>query len=762
MAKMTLADKIRLHNIEKTAQKVDALSEKYKNMSDEELRGKTAEFRQKIASGASLDSIKIEAFATAREACRRVRGEYPYHVQVMAGDAIHRGDIAEQATGEGKTLTSVLPAYLNALDGKGVHVVTVNEYLARRDWEAMGKVHAFLGLTVGLNLAGMSPTEKRAAYASDITYTTNSELGFDYLRDNMVKKPEDRVQRGLHYAIVDEVDSILIDDARTPLIISGSRAQKPGAYAEADQFAKSLSGNDYEIHVREKAVTLTESGIEKCGKFYHLDNVYTPENAETLHYVFNAMRANYIMKRDTDYVVSDGEVLIVDPNTGRVMKGREWSEGLHQAVCAKERVEIKDETITTATITYQNFFRMYDKLSGMTGTAKTSEEEFIKVYNMLVYSIPNNKPCIRKDLPDLIFGTKKAKYAAIVNEVESKWKEGQPVLLGTVAVETSELLSGMLSRKGIPHEVLNAKNHEREAEIISKAGQKGAVTIATNMAGRGTDIKLGEGVAKMGGLYIIGSERHESKRIDNQLRGRAGRQGDPGVSRFYVSMQDDLIKRFGAERLEASFAELGDESVESKLFSRAIEDAQMRVEGVNFDSRQNMLKYDDVMRKQREAIYKIRNTILDDEKETHRIIQDMMNRAASAAAHAIFNKNTNSNFYFNPEIYIDGNEKTEREMQKHIAERVWQDYEEKTFDFQLARPKFERQVALAIIDQFWIEHIDYMAKLKNGIGLRSYAQSNPLQAYIQEGFEKYDEMLTNIACSITNVFVNMKINVEKQ
>lgn len=764
MEKLSLMDKLRLSKIERTARKVDALSETYKNLTDDELKAKTNEFKKRLKKGESLDSIKVEAFATAREACRRVRGEYPYHVQVMAADAIHQGNVAEQSTGEGKTLTSVLPAYLNALEGKGVHIVTVNEYLAKRDWESMGRIHVFLGLSVGLNLNGMPSHAKRKAYACDITYTTNSELGFDYLRDNMVKSPDDRVMRGLHFALVDEVDSVLIDDARTPLIISGARKQEANVYAAADQFAKSLSGDDYEIHIKEQAVTLTDKGINKCQQFYHLDNLYTPDNAATLHHVYNAMRANYIMKRDIDYVVSNDEVEIVDPNTGRIMKGREWSDGLHQAVCAKEGVTIKQESMTTATITYQNFFRMYDKLAGMTGTAKTSEEEFIKVYNMLVYTIPNNKKNIRIDYPDLVFGTKKAKYNAIVEDVVEHHKKGQPVLLGTVSVETSELLSKMISKKRIYHEVLNAKNHEREAEIIAKAGQKGAVTIATNMAGRGTDIKLGEGVAELGGLYVIGSERHESKRIDNQLRGRAGRQGDPGMSRFYVSVQDDLIKKFGAERLEKVFEQLGDEAIESKMIARAIEDAQLRVEGINFDSRQNMLKYDDVMRRQREAIYAMRNRILDN-NNVHEIIREMFERTAEACAEAKFEKGVTP-VNFNAEPYVDGNEKNKEQLKKNIFSRTWEDYEEKTYEIKEVqgtnvRDKVENQISLSIIDQFWIEQIDYMAKLKNGIGLRSYAQSDPLQAYIQEGFQKYEEMLNNIAAAITNICLNLEIKYTK-
>ena len=606
-------DARKIKKLEKKIQPILELEEKYRNMSDEQLQAMTPALKERLANGETLDDIYVEAFATAREAARRVIGEFPYPCQLMGATVMQGGDIAEMKTGEGKTLTSVMAVYLNALSGKGVHVVTVNEYLSARDSEWMGQIYRWLGLTVGLNLRQLSKPQKRAAYACDITYTTNSELGFDYLRDNMVTDVKDRVLRGLNFALVDEVDSILIDESRTPLIISGGQKQTANMYLQADRFVKRLKADeDYEIDIRAKTVQLSESGVAKAERVFRIDNLYNLSHTPLLHHINQALRANYIMEKDVDYVVdeNDDEIVIVDPNTGRMMKGRQWSDGLHQAVEAKEGISIKQETTTLATITYQNFFRLYNRLAGMTGTAKTEEEEFLEIYNMYVVEIPTNRPVARIDYPDAVYGSKKAKYNALVEEVMERHATGQPILVGTIAVETSELLSKYLKERKIPHNVLNAKNNEREAEIIARAGQKGAVTIATNMAGRGTDIKLGEGVRELGGLCVLGSERHESRRIDNQLRGRSGRQGDPGMSRFFVSVEDDLMKRFGSERMEGLFASLGDTAVESKTVTKSISSAQRRVEGVNYDARKQLLQYDDVMRQQRETMYEQRNFIL--------------------------------------------------------------------------------------------------------------------------------------------------------
>ena len=706
----------RLKQIEKKIKPVLALADQYSAMSDEQLQAETPRLKQKLAEGATLDDILPEAFATAREACKRVIGEYPYPVQLMGAAVMQGGDIAEMKTGEGKTLTSVMAVYLNALEGKGVHVITVNEYLSERDSQWMGQIHRFLGLTVGLNKRSMSPAQKRAAYACDITYTTNSELGFDYLRDNMVTRAQDRVLRGLNFALVDEVDSILIDESRTPLIISGGMKQTANLYLQADRFVKSLKEQkmeddkviepgEYEIDVKGRTVQLTERGVAKAEKVFRIDNLYNLEHTQLLHRINQALKANYIMAKDVDYVAdtANDEIDIVDPNTGRLMKGREWSDGLHQAVCAKEGISIRQETTVLATITYQNFFRLYNKLAGMTGTAKTEEEEFREIYNMLVYEIPTNKPVIRKDYPDAVYGTKKAKFEALVNEVIERHEKGQPVLVGTIAVETSELISGMLKEKHIPHEVLNAKNNAREAEIIAKAGQKNAVTIATNMAGRGTDIKLGEGVRELGGLCVLGSERHESRRIDNQLRGRSGRQGDPGESRFYVSVQDDLMVRFGSERLESLFKSLGDEAVESKTITNAISSAQKRVEGVNFDARKTLLQYDDVLRQQREVMYDQRNFILDNE-DVHSIIQQMFSRVISDTVGAYVDPESRSGELHIPELLealnklgfrdliteADLKGKTAEEASALINDRAWKNYDEKIDPVRPQIRQFER------------------------------------------------------------------------
>ena len=769
-------DARRLKEMERKVKPAEELAEKYAAMSDDELKAETPRLREKLANGATLDDILPEAFATAREACRRVIGEYPYHVQLVGAAVMQGGDIAEMKTGEGKTLTSVMAVYLNALTGKGVHVVTVNEYLSQRDSEWMGQIHRWLGLTVGLNLRQLSPVQKRAAYNCDITYTTNSELGFDYLRDNMVTRAEDRVQRGLNFALVDEVDSILIDESRTPLIISGGMKQTANLYLQADRFVKRLKQDeDYEIDVKSRIVQMTETGVAKAEKAFRVSNLYDLENTQLLHRISQALKANYIMTRDIEYVVDheNDEIDIVDPNTGRLMKGREWSDGLHQAVCAKEGISIRQETTVLATITYQNFFRLYNKLAGMTGTAKTEEEEFHEIYNMLVYEIPTNRPVARIDHPDAVYGTKKAKFDALVREVKERHEKGQPVLVGTIAVETSELISDLLKKEHIRHEVLNAKNHAREAEIIAKAGQKGSVTIATNMAGRGTDIKLGEGVRELGGLCVLGSERHESRRIDNQLRGRSGRQGDPGESRFYVSVQDDLMVRFGSERLESLFQSLGDEAIESKTITKSISSAQRRVEGVNFDARKSLLQYDDVLRQQREVMYDQRNYILDN-ADVHKVIRDMFSRVVSdTVASHVDPESRNGDVIVEDVLQAldklgfdqiaQANElagKTASEITSLLDERAWNIYEAKVAPVQDKIRPFERQMSLRVIDRAWVNHIDMMAKLRDGIGLRSYAQNNPLHAYVSEGYQMFENMMHDIAQEIVQYCMNLKVVVQ--
>ena len=772
ISKLFNEDARKLRQIEKKIQPVLDLEEKYRNMSDEELKAETPKLRQRLADGASEDDIFAEAFATAREACRRVIGEFPYKVQLMGAAVMCGGDIAEMKTGEGKTLTSVMAVYLNALSGKGVHVVTVNEYLSQRDAQWMGQIHKWLGLTVGLNLRQLTRAQKKAAYACDITYTTNSELGFDYLRDNMVTRVEDRVMRGLNYALIDEVDSILIDESRTPLIISGGQKQTANLYLQADRFVKRLKADeDYEVDLKTRTVQLTEQGIAKAEKVFRVENLYNLQHTALLHHINTALKANYVMARDVDYVVDeqDDEIVIVDPNTGRLMKGRQWSDGLHQAVEAKEGISIKQETATLATITYQNFFRLYNRLSGMTGTAKTEEEEFLEIYNMYVFEIPTNKPVIRVDYPDAVFGTKKAKFSALVDEVAERHAKGQPVLVGTIAVETSELISKYLKERHIPHEVLNAKNHAREAQIIAKAGQKSAVTIATNMAGRGTDIKLGEGVRELGGLCVLGSERHESRRIDNQLRGRAGRQGDPGMSRFYVSVQDDLMVRFGSERMEGLFASLGDQAVESKAVSKAISSAQRRVEGVNFDARKQLLQYDDVMRQQREVMYQQRNFILENE-DVHEVIQDMFKRVISdiIGAHqdsdnkgavdkkAVVEALNNIGFK-NMVREEDLGEMDQEEMTGFVVDKAWTYYEDKIAPVKEQIKPVEKEVSLRTIDRAWSNHIDTMEKLRTGIGLRGYASANPLQAYIEEGYTLFQDMMQTIAQEIVAFCMNVRV-----
>ena len=775
--KLFSVDKKRLDEITKRAKEVDALAQTYAAMSDDQLKAKTPELKQRIADGASLEELLPEAFATAREAARRVIGEYPFFVQVMGGIVLHQGDIAEMKTGEGKTLTSVLPVYLNALAGKGVHIVTVNEYLAGRDAKWMGAIHQFLGLSVGLNVRSMTPKQKRDAYLCDITYTTNAEAGFDYLRDNMVTTIHDRVLRPLNVALIDEVDSILIDESRTPLIISGGQKQTANLYIQADRFVKNLVENeDYEIDIKGKTVQMTESGVHAAEKAFRIDNLYDLSNTNLVHHLYMALKANFIMLKDVEYVVQDKEIIIVDQFTGRLMQGRAYSDGLHQAIEAKENVPIKQETSTLATITYQNFFRLYAKLCGMTGTAKTEEEEFRSIYNMRVVEIPTNKPVVREDYPDAVFGSRKAKFDALIAEIMELHEKGQPVLVGTIAVETSEYVSKLLTQRKVRHEVLNAKNHAREAEIIAKAGHVGSVTIATNMAGRGTDIKLGQGVRELGGLAVLGSERHESRRIDNQLRGRSGRQGDPGYSRFYVSVEDELMVRFGSERYSMLFNQLGDVPIESKMITKSISSAQKRVEGVNFDIRKTLLDYDDVLRQQREIIYQQRNFILEHE-DVHAVVKDMFDRVVLNTVKSHTDKSGRE-----PKIDIEGFllglekigfkdagisqedlvDKTIPQVETLAIDKVWASYETKIERIKEPMKEIEKTMTLKLVDRAWVEHIDTMSKLRDGIHLRSYAQSNPLQAYVQEGFELFEDMLARISQEVVAFCLNVKIKFEEK
>lgn len=772
-----------LKRFNEIATKIDALDEEYSKLSDKKLSAKTNEFKKRLEEGEDLEDILVEAFATIREAAYRIIGEKAYFCQLLGGLAIHYGNIAEMKTGEGKTLTTIFPAYVNALTGKGVHVVTVNEYLTQRNAEWMGPVFNFLGLTVGVNLRELSPKEKREVYNCDIMYTTNNELGFDYLRDNMVVRKEDRVGRRLNYCIIDEVDSVLIDEARTPLIISGGVMQNVNLFEQADNFAKSLKENvDYVKEEKARSITLTDEGAHKCEKAFHIDNLYDINNTALVHHINLALKANYFMKNDVDYVVQDGEVVIVDQFTGRLMKGRAFSEGLHQAIEAKEHVKINQETKTLATITFQNLFRMYNKLSGMTGTAKTEEEEFRNIYNMYVICIPTNKPVIREDATDLLYPGKEGKYNAIIRVVEERHKLGQPILIGTIAIETSELLSKMLTKKKIKHEVLNAKNHAREAEIIAHAGEKGAVTIATNMAGRGTDIKLGEGVKELGGLCVIGTERHESRRIDNQLRGRAGRQGDPGFSQFFVSFEDDLLVRFGSDRYKdmmASIGFTGDQAIRNKMFAKTVETAQKRVEGNNFDIRKHLLSYDDVMNTQRNIIYERRNEILDNDSIHETVLSGFKEYITNLVmSHLVESRHLQENDY--SEILEASNEnllrkyrlnlseingKKEDEIIDFIYEKVVQDYEEKLADLpEEITNEFEKAISLRVIDSNWMEHISTMSHLREGVGLRGYANENPLDAYTKEGYALFDNMLNKINADISIYLLKSEIrqNTERK
>ena len=770
-----------LKRFEKIADKIDELDESMQALSDSELKNKTKEFKERLEKGETVDDLVVEAFAVAREACFRVIGEKPYYVQLLGALAIHFGNIAEMKTGEGKTLTSVLPAYLNALTGEGVHIITVNEYLADRDAHWMGKIHEFLGLTVGINLRDMTPQEKQAQYACDILYSTNNEIGFDYLRDNMVIRKENRVQRPFNFAIIDEVDSVLIDEARTPLIISGGEMKSANLYVDADRFAKSLKEEDYIYDEKTKNVSLSEEGVKKAEKKFGFKNLFDVENTELVHYINQALRANYSMKNDIDYVVQDGKVVIVDQFTGRLMPGRAYSDGLHQAIEAKEGVQIQQETKTLATITFQNLFRMYKKLSGMTGTAKTEEEEFRNIYNMYVIEIPTNKPVIRIDMPDLMFSTKAGKYRAIVNEIEARYKKGQPVLVGTIAIETSELISNLLKQKHIPHEVLNAKNHAREAEIISKIGLGKSVTIATNMAGRGTDIKLSDEVRELGGLCVIGTERHESRRIDNQLRGRSGRQGDPGFTQFYVSMEDDLMVRFGTDRIKVMMQNLGfdeNQAIRSKTFTRALSSAQARVEGNNFDIRKQLLQYDDVMNNQREIMYARRNEILDSESIHQTVLDTIRNHISDLVNSHLFPEGrlTNDDVkdiveFVNENLLkkdIDKEEldnRTSDEMINIITEKVINEYDEKLKDIpEDIKDEFEKAISLNVIDHHWTEHINTLSHLREGIYLRGYGQEDPLRAYTMEGFDLFDKMMQKIDHDITLMLVRSEIrqNIERK
>ena len=772
-----------LKRFNEIATKIDALDSEYSKLSDKKLAAKTNEFKKRLEDGEDLEDILVEAFATIREAAYRIIGEKAYFCQLLGGLAIHYGNIAEMKTGEGKTLTTIFPAYVNALTGKGVHVVTVNEYLTQRNAEWMGPVFEFLGLTVGVNLRELSPKEKREVYNCDIMYTTNNELGFDYLRDNMVVRKEDRVGRRLNYCIIDEVDSVLIDEARTPLIISGGVMQNVNLFEQADNFAKSLKENvDYVKEEKARSITLTDEGAHKCEKAFHINNLYDINNTALVHHINLALKANYFMKNDVDYVVQDGEVVIVDQFTGRLMKGRAFSEGLHQAIEAKEHVKINQETKTLATITFQNLFRMYNKLSGMTGTAKTEEEEFRNIYNMYVICIPTNKPVIREDATDLLYPGKEGKYNAIIRVVEERHKLGQPILIGTIAIETSELLSKMLTKKKIPHEVLNAKNHAREAEIIAHAGEKGAVTIATNMAGRGTDIKLGEGVKELGGLCVIGTERHESRRIDNQLRGRAGRQGDPGFSQFFVSFEDDLLVRFGSDRYKEMMASIGftgDQAIRNKMFAKTVETAQKRVEGNNFDIRKHLLSYDDVMNTQRNIIYERRNEILDNEsihetvlagfKEyiTNLVMSHLIDaRSLGETDYSEILEASNENLLRKYRLNLSEiNDKKPEEVIDIIYEKVVKDYEEKLADIpEEITHEFEKAISLRVIDSNWMEHISTMSHLREGVGLRGYANVNPLDAYTKEGYTLFDNMLNKINTDISIYLLKSEIrqNTERK
>ena len=763
-----------LKKFEKLADQIIELDEEMSKLKDEDFKIKTEEFKERLKSGEELDNLIIPAFALAREAAYRTIGEKAYYVQLLGGLAIHFGNIAEMKTGEGKTLTTILPAYLNALTGEGVHVVTTNEYLSSRNAEWMKPVYDLLGVTVGVNLRELSPQEKRNAYNQDILYSTNNEIGFDYLRDNMVVRREDRVQRPLNYCIIDEVDSILIDEARTPLIISGGQLNSRKLYIDADRAVKKLKEEvDYTIDLKTKSVSLTDEGNKKMERAFNLNNLYDLNNTQLVHFINQSLKANYGFKKDVDYVVDNDEVIIVDQFTGRLMHGRQFSDGLHQAIEAKEGVTINEETRTVATITFQNLFRMYKKLSGMTGTAKTEEEEFRNIYNMYVIQIPTNKPVIREDYADLVYATSKGKYEAIIKYIEEVHKTGEPILIGTISVEANEYLSSLLKKAGLKHEILNAKNHEREAEIIAKAGEKNAITLATNMAGRGTDIKLGEGVKELGGLCVIGTERHESRRIDNQLRGRAGRQGDPGKSQFFVSFEDDLMKRFGTDRIKNMLQSMGidgSQAIRSKTLTRSIETAQKKVEGNNYDTRKTLLDYDNVLNEQREIIYEKRNTILDKES-IHDVILDTFKNSITNLLEKHLTTNDklsdndkeeilefiNTNYIKSKNITMDDIKgKKDSEIRDYLYDVVKKDYEDKMIETPVMN-EFEKAISLRIIDSNWVEHMNQMEHLKEGIGLRGYGQTNPIQSYTLEGFDMFENMLDNVEDSICQFLLRAEV-----
>ena len=773
-------DKGEIRRLEKMADKVFKYEDQMAALTDDQLKAKTVEFKERYQNGESLDSLLYEAFAVVREGAKRVLGLFPYKVQVMGGIVLHHGDVPEMRTGEGKTLTATMPVYLNALSGKGVHVVTVNEYLSERDATEMGELYSWLGLSVGINLAAKSPMEKKEAYECDITYSTNSEIGFDYLRDNMVVRAENMVQRPLNYALVDEVDSILIDEARTPLIVSGANAVETSQlYHMADHYVKSLDKDDYIIDVQSKTIGLSDSGIDKAESYFKLENLYDIENVALTHFIDNALRANYIMLLDIDYVVSEEqEILIVDQFTGRTMEGRRYSDGLHQAIEAKEGVPIQDETKTSASITYQNLFRMYKKLSGMTGTGKTEEEEFREIYNIRVIPIPTNRPVQRIDHSDLLYASIEAKFKAVVEDVKARYQKGQPVLVGTVAVETSDYISKKLVAAGVPHEVLNAKNHYTEAQIIMNAGQRGAVTIATNMAGRGTDIKLGEGVRELGGLCVIGTERHESRRIDNQLRGRSGRQGDPGESQFYLSLEDDLMKRFGSERLKGIFERLNmsEEAIESRMLTRQVEAAQKRVEGNNYDTRKQVLQYDDVMREQREIIYAQRYDVITADRDLAPEIQAMIKRTIGRVVdgHARAKQDEKLEAILNfakynllPEDSItmeDLSGLSDKDIKEELFQRALKVYDSQVSKLrdEEAVKEFQKVLILRVVDNKWTDHIDALDQLRNAVGLRGYAQNNPVVEYQAEGFRMFNDMIGSIEFDVTRLMMKAQIHEQER
>ena len=777
--KLFRIDQRAFKKIKKKAVKVLDYEEEMKKLSDEELKAKTQYFKDQIQNnGKTVDDILPEAFAVCREAAKRVIGQFPYPVQVFGATVLNEGDVAEMKTGEGKTLTATMAVYLNALEGKGVHVVTVNEYLASRDAEWMGQIYRFLGLTVGVNLREKDTAGKQEAYKCDITYTTNSELGFDYLRDNMATRPQDRVLRGLHFAIVDEADSILIDESRTPLIISGGSGITANSYVTADRFVKSLrKDKDFTYDIKKKSCTLIDKGVDKVEAAFGIENLYDPQYSDLVHRIHQALKANFTMQKDVEYMVSNDEILLIDSFTGRVLQGREYSDGLQQAIQAKEHVTIKPETITLATITYQNFFRLYDKLSGMTGTAKTEEEEFRKIYNMRVIQIPTNRPVQRIDDVDLVFGNSNARFKALVEEVKKRHATGQPILIGTASVEKSEIVDKLLTEAGLPHDVLNAKNHAREAAIIAEAGKKGAITIATNMAGRGTDIKIDDEVKKLGGLAVLGTERHESRRIDNQLRGRSGRQGDPGYSRFFVSLDDELMQRFGSDNLQRLFGKMGDEPLESSMVTKAITTAQKKVEGQNFDTRKNLLDYDDVLRQQREIMYKQRDTILFSDS-----IFDSIQKYFERAAEGLVSE---SIVEIDQEKVVDETKLIKLVEPKYLAPGTINPTDfhqipaDEATDFlatimykiYLKKRKgwsddvanyVEKTVTLQQVDKNWTKHIDTMSKLRESIYLRSYANSNPLQAYTNEGYDLFNKMALTISDEVVNNLLHVQVRVTPQ